>query len=403
MVVKEDHEKTPSDAIEGDLVAEHNTDTAQSEGTAPNSSSTYSPTDVVLAKVKGYPPWPAMVLEETMLPQNILDKRPKSVRSKGGKRGRGKPVVVLPVRFFSDDTYIWIRDNELKPMTEQMIETHLLSDKKRKDKLLEKAYKLAKNPPDMQEFVLWGSRGPPKDIKEDQEYAEDGEVNSDEEEEEDLQEEEAEETEGLEDDENGDEEDEEIVYGRRRKKQKAAKRAKTNLKSKKDDKNEPGYDSDWGLSDEEPDAEDYIFAKEEQQQFEKQFPKGADLSERFLEAQEEFSGMAFEITLHLLEENVNEKEVVKSLASVRKMDVPYTLLARSTLFKALVLVARKPQETFPYPKVKKEVGKVLELMFGVHVDENTPEMMEKEATPMEKEATPLEKDGVQLKEETPAQ
>ena len=53
-----------------------------------------------------------------------------------------------------------------------------------------------------------------------------------------------------------------------------------------------------------------------------------------------------------------------------------------------MLTARKPHDTFPYTKLKKEVNKVLELVFGMKVEENTPEMMEKE----EKEATPMPKE-----------
>lgn len=349
-----------------------------------NTEETLSPTSIVLAKVKGYPPWPAMVLDENLLPQNIIDKRPKSVHPKRSKRSRGKPITILPVRFFSDDTYIWIKDSDLKTMTTEMIDTHLNSDKKRKDKLLEKAYQLAKSPPDMEEFVKWGSRGPPKDKKVESEtstdygYVEDDFVVADDVEDEDVEESEEEE----------DEEDEEVVFGRRRKKQKTAKKEKKEKKNKKakQDKNELGYDSDWGLDDEEVGEDDYIFDGEEQEQFEKKFPKAADLTERLQEAQDEFNGVNFEITLLLLEDNINEKEVIKALAPVKKMDIPYTLLGKSSLFKALVLTARKPQDAFPYPKLKKEINKILELRFGMQVDENTPEMMEKE----EKEETPMD-------------
>ncbi|EDK36295.2 hypothetical protein PGUG_00393 [Meyerozyma guilliermondii ATCC 6260] len=382
MVIKQDVGSTPPESSEDNQQPETNQNTSQNIEPTSNGAKSYSPTSVVLAKVKGYPPWPAMVLDESLLPQNILDKRPKNVRQKSGRKGRGKDVTVLPVRFFSDDTYIWIKDNELKPMTQQMIDAHLSSDKKRKDKLLEKAYQLAKNPPDMKEFVTWGSRGPPKNQKLDPEYEEE-----DVEMEEDLVDEEEVEDDEIEEEEDDDEEDEEIVYGRRRKKQKTAKKEKVTKKVKQD-KNELGYDSDWGLTDDEADPESYIFEDEEQQKFDKKFPKAADITERLQEAQEEFQGVSFEITSLLLEEEIDEKEVVRALASVRKLDVPYTLLAKSNLFRVLVLTARKPHDTFPYTKLKKEVNKVLESVFGMKVEENTPEMMEKE----EKEATPMPKE-----------
>lgn len=42
------------------------------------SMSEYQPTSIVLAKVKGYPAWPAMVLDESLLPEHISNKKPKS-------------------------------------------------------------------------------------------------------------------------------------------------------------------------------------------------------------------------------------------------------------------------------------------------------------------------------------
>lgn len=36
--------------------------------------SEYQPTSIVLAKVKGYPAWPAMVLDESLLPEHISNK-----------------------------------------------------------------------------------------------------------------------------------------------------------------------------------------------------------------------------------------------------------------------------------------------------------------------------------------
>ena len=38
------------------------------------SMSEYQPTSIVLAKVKGYPAWPAMVLDESLLPEHISNK-----------------------------------------------------------------------------------------------------------------------------------------------------------------------------------------------------------------------------------------------------------------------------------------------------------------------------------------
>ncbi|EGV66657.1 hypothetical protein CANTEDRAFT_112378, partial [Yamadazyma tenuis ATCC 10573] len=62
-------------------------------------SDAFSPTSIVLAKVKGYPPWPAMVLDEMILPDHILARRPKTVKLPPKRKNQG-PVLILPVRFF---------------------------------------------------------------------------------------------------------------------------------------------------------------------------------------------------------------------------------------------------------------------------------------------------------------
>ncbi|RCK65573.1 ISWI one complex protein 4 [Candida viswanathii] len=121
----------------------------------------FPPTTIVLAKVKGYPPWPAMVLDETLLPAHILSKQPKSKTPTSANPNTVKKVV--PVRFFSDDTYIWINTNDMKELSKEDISKYISSSaqKRRKDNLLEQAYELANDPPDMQQFILYGSKGVP--------------------------------------------------------------------------------------------------------------------------------------------------------------------------------------------------------------------------------------------------
>lgn len=120
----------------------------------------YKPTDIVLAKVKGYPQWPAMVLDESILPDYVLKKKPKTMKIPPKKKN-SPPAYVIPVRFFSDDTYIWIKSNEILLLTTEMIDDFLNKPKRRKDNLLESAYKLARNPLDIESFVKYGSSGKP--------------------------------------------------------------------------------------------------------------------------------------------------------------------------------------------------------------------------------------------------
>lgn len=133
--------------------------------------SEYQPTSIVLAKVKGYPAWPAMVLDESLLPEHISNKKPKSKTNPPTSissptpqsPSKKKPSIIVPVRFFSDDTYIWINTNDLKPLTKQMIQDYFsTSSKKRKiDNLLQTAYELANDPPEMGLFIEYGSKGAP--------------------------------------------------------------------------------------------------------------------------------------------------------------------------------------------------------------------------------------------------
>ncbi|CAX40638.1 component of the ISW1B complex, putative [Candida dubliniensis CD36] len=146
--------------------------------------SEYPPTSIVLAKVKGYPAWPAMVLDESLLPEHISNKKPKSKTNHPttttigttpiSSPSKKKPSIIVPVRFFSDDTYIWININDLKPLTKQMIQDYFStsSKKRRIDNLLQTAYELANDPPEMELFIEYGSKGAPPPMEEEEEEKE---------------------------------------------------------------------------------------------------------------------------------------------------------------------------------------------------------------------------------------
>ena len=156
--------------------------------------SEYPPTSIVLAKVKGYPAWPAMVLDESLLPEHISNKKPKSKTNHPtttigttigttpiSSPSKKKPSIIVPVRFFSDDTYIWININDLKPLTKQMIQDYFStsSKKRRIDNLLQTAYELANDPPEMELFIEYGSKGaPPPPMEEENEEEEEEKTTS---------------------------------------------------------------------------------------------------------------------------------------------------------------------------------------------------------------------------------
>ncbi|KAK9472496.1 uncharacterized protein V1510DRAFT_394441 [Dipodascopsis tothii] len=115
----------------------------------------FTPGTIVTAKLKGFPPWPAMILTEEFLPANILKMKPIG----GGRRRKNAPeetkddapeeVSAWPVRFFNDDNYMWATRSELKLLPKATAESFVSSSKAKKDKALIQAYKIAADPPDM--------------------------------------------------------------------------------------------------------------------------------------------------------------------------------------------------------------------------------------------------------------
>lgn len=348
----------------------------------------YTPKSIVLAKVKGYPPWPAMILEETMLPENILSKKPKSVKQPP-KRKLSKPITILPVRFFSDDTYIWIKSNEVKTLNHEMINLFLQNDKKRKDNLLQTAYELANDPPDMELFIKWGSKGEPVEVPyvpEEEELEEEEEEEADDIEEEELEEEEEE------------EEEEDYEEPSRKKQKKNTKQPKSKKKTtkkqpaKKEAKStaapktkpvnprEEGYDSDWGLDGVKHynyDEGNYIFDKEKDQiKFETEFPSAASLSDSLTKYHNQFDKLDILLTDQLLSDQIDETEILPNLKKLDGLTLPKSVYTKSKVLKTLILTLRRPSERFPYPKIKKEVKKLVRKWTDLDIEENTIEDLE---------------------------
>lgn len=383
----------------------------QTQENQSNDEIPFVPKSIVLAKVKGYPPWPAMVLEESLLPENILTKKPKSVKQPSKKKLR-KPIFILPVRFFSDDTYIWIKSNEVKPLSHEMISQFLLNDKKRKDNLLQTAYELANDPPDMELFIKWGSKGEPVEppyVEQEEEEEEEEEVDDEMDLEEEEEEEEEEEGEIVEDEDEEEEDYEEPSRKKQKKNTKTAKNAKSSSKKQpakksskvkpapKVDPREEGYDSDWGLNEAHgynKEEGNYIFDNEQDQiKFEDDFPSAASLSDKLAKYHNQFDKLDLTLTDQLLSDSINESEILQNLKKLDTLKLPKAVYIKSKVLKTLILTLRRPSEIFPHPRIRKEVRKIVHKWADLDIEENTLEDMEaaeEDETTQEPEADPKE-------------
>lgn len=307
-----------------------------------------APRTIVLAKVKGYRAWPAMVLDEEILPDNIKKLKPKSVK----QQKKTLPTILVPVRFFSDDTYIWIRNHDLKVLLDNDIQLFL--DKhstagKKKDELLVFAYELAQNPPDMTEFNLWGSRGPPDLDPEPPQKKLKLKLN--------------------------------LKPKDKKGKKQAPAKPKTPKKAKveryssyeeyeKDLENasEPEndeYGSDWGLNDSVFNFEtgDYVFEDEkEQSAFVSEFPTSAELQENSAYFNEQFELIFQKVAPALLDGEIsNENTINKELRAAGKLaqEAPLAVFTKSPLYRSLLVAAHKPEEKLPSKSVKSTIANLL--------------------------------------------
>lgn len=132
----------------------------------------FPPGTIVLAKLKSFPPWPAIVIPYESIPEKIQASKPKNpgrVQSRGKRKSQGKNSVQEPqdsrlwcVRFLRDDTFMWATSKDISLLTTEQIEEFLKSKKAKK--VIKSAYEMALNPPDVEEFIIYGSDGKPMDI-----------------------------------------------------------------------------------------------------------------------------------------------------------------------------------------------------------------------------------------------
>ncbi|CAN3371558.1 hypothetical protein DIURU_001803 [Diutina rugosa] len=346
--------------------------------------SPFAPRDVVLAKVKGYPSWPAMVLSEEVLPANVAKLKPRTSKKKG-------PAV--PVRFFSDDTYIWIHASDLKHLSQEMIQDHFdaSSRKRRKDNMLESAFAMALDPPEMELFAMYGSSLQPDPTAEldDEilEMATDTDPSP-------KKRKAPATTEGT-----PRKRAATTKTPRKRSERSPTKKETTKKETAKKEETPrlPGYDDDWGTDDlfvYDKTNGDYILDDEAEQKqlFDDEIGSATEVSARIARANDQFHKVSAEVLKQVVDlehpavkseddakvYQIDPQPALAALDDLQKLltpEFPKAVYAKSSLMRWLVVLARLPEPQFPYPEVRDRITDVLKSSLGFTVPINRPEMM----------------------------
>ncbi|KAJ7167101.1 hypothetical protein C8R46DRAFT_1096045 [Mycena filopes] len=97
---------------------------------------TFEARDVVLGKIRGFPPWPGMVVDPATVPRAVAKERPA-----------GKKNAVYPVWFFPAADYAWLSPKEITRLTPTQINSFINDDgARRKGGELMEGYRIALNP-----------------------------------------------------------------------------------------------------------------------------------------------------------------------------------------------------------------------------------------------------------------
>ncbi|RPD58669.1 hypothetical protein L227DRAFT_504863 [Lentinus tigrinus ALCF2SS1-6] len=96
----------------------------------------YEVRDVVLAKIRGFPPWPAMIVDPDSVPAAVARERPNAKTKKGNW---------YCVRFFPVGDYAWIVPKDISRLQQHEIEAYINEPYKKNGDLL-KGYRIALNP-----------------------------------------------------------------------------------------------------------------------------------------------------------------------------------------------------------------------------------------------------------------
>ncbi|THU87098.1 hypothetical protein K435DRAFT_354999 [Dendrothele bispora CBS 962.96] len=101
---------------------------------APKEVASYDIRDIVLGKVRGFPPWPGMVVEPSAVPPGVLKERPAN-----------KKTVFYCVQFFPTGDYAWLLPKDISKLQRHEIESYINEPFKRSGDLLN-GYRIALDP-----------------------------------------------------------------------------------------------------------------------------------------------------------------------------------------------------------------------------------------------------------------
>ncbi|KAF9547332.1 hypothetical protein CPC08DRAFT_715826 [Agrocybe pediades] len=96
---------------------------------------TYSTGDPVLGKVRGYPPWPGVVVDPADAPPAVLSEQPP-----------GKKPFFHCILFFPMGDYAWLHSKDLSSLKKHEIEAFLADDTKKRNGDLREGYRIALDP-----------------------------------------------------------------------------------------------------------------------------------------------------------------------------------------------------------------------------------------------------------------
>ncbi|TFK19285.1 hypothetical protein FA15DRAFT_601847 [Coprinopsis marcescibilis] len=100
----------------------------------PREAKTYEPRDIVLGKVRGYAPWPGMIVDPTSVPAHVTEERPSN-----------KKTTFYCIRFFPTGDYSWLVEKDISKLQPHEIEAYISEPNKKSADLLE-GYRIAKDP-----------------------------------------------------------------------------------------------------------------------------------------------------------------------------------------------------------------------------------------------------------------
>ncbi|WVR00271.1 hypothetical protein IAU59_007414 [Kwoniella sp. CBS 9459] len=95
--------------------------------------------DIVLARLRGYPPWPARIADPENVPRDVLKQRP------------GKNPSIYCCQFFPAGDYSWLQSKEIKPLSPSDISAWLSEPHRKSTGGLRDAYQTAQDPTEWDE------------------------------------------------------------------------------------------------------------------------------------------------------------------------------------------------------------------------------------------------------------